>query len=751
MKRTTYYKKLLVTFYAVILVYTLITVMVFFYFSNIDNENEFDRSNDIFLEQIRNRIDDSVGVSMGLMSQMTSNGDVIRYLTVNEVGYHNVLKIYEQIRDLTVPFGHMGLIFGVGQKDNSMIITSQGTVEEERFYEGMNFSFKDKDALYATLDTTKYVSESGLSSFYDNQEIVTLIASQRFSTGNEMIAYMSFYKDVLLPELNEEQVGIIYVVADEEIVVSRSGGIEGDIFLSVTDEFEAHLADEKNVINGFNVYKVNSQVTNWSYYYIAPTHIQRDLLKRLMGVASMILVLSLVFGGVISLVIVKKTYRPINRVLTHFTDDADEDLVNEFDIIENASRRMRLSNEQLKSIILSEKEPLRDKFLRDLLFSINKKDKFETNMEKFDLGIYENPVQVMIIQYSDLQELDGFHAEQEMRSVRSHVNAILYNALDTVKTYLWVEIDHKKVAVIFLENDNGKVIELMEQTLTMLEKEYNIKAVASVGRKVDSIRVCGLSYSQALKNLDFISVRPDERIVIGDRIEGSGKSTYYYPLDMEQNLISYLLAGKEEEVTMVLNHILVQNIQEMKIENEALALLAFGLSATVNRVLYQINKTVAEVYGEGVVVYLELRNMTDRKMFCDKAEQLFIRLLEEIKQSKESREDNKLANRILSYIHENYAHDISLNEIATHFEVTPAYISMLFKKEHGYNFKDYLNMHRIGEVKAYIKKHPEVNNSVLAKYGGFNSVNTFLRVFKKYEGISPGKYSEIIKENDKSI
>lgn len=744
MKRTTYYKKLLITFYAVIIVYTLITVMVFFYYSKVYNEKEVHQSNHIFLEQIRNKMDDSVGVSVGLMRQMVSSAEVVRYVTADELEYHNVLLIYEQIRDLTVPFDHIGLIFGIGQKDNGMIITSQGTVEEDRFYEGMNFSFSDKEGLYDYLDNHKYVSESGRSSIYDNQEIVTVIASQRFSTGNEMIGYMSFYRDILLPELNTEQVGVIYAVSGQQIVTSRMNGIEVADFEEVNRDFEAYIAGVDPIVKGYNIYKADSQVIDWSYYYISPNHVQRSLLRRLMAIAGVILLFSLLAGAVISFIIVKKTYRPINRVLSYFEDDADEELVNEFDIIENASRRMKRSNEQLKEIILSEKEPLRDKFLRDLLFGINKKDNFETNMEKFDLEIFENKVRVMILQYSDLQELDSFHGEKEIRSVRSHIDAILYSSLEKIEDLLWVEVDHKKVAVIYLDEDNSRLISLMEDTLAMLEAEYNIKVVASVGNMADSIRVSGLSYSHALKNLDFSSVKPDVRIIVG---EVSGKSTYYYPLDMEQNLISYLLAGKEEEASMVLDHILVQNIQEMKIENEALALFAFGLTATVNRVLYQINKTVEEVYGEGVVVYLELRNITDRRKFYDKAEQLFARLSEEIGQSRESLENNKLANRILDYIHENYAHDISLNEIAEYFEVTPAYISMLFKKEHGYNFKDYLNMYRIGKVKAYIKQHPETINSVLANVAGFNSVNTFLRVFKKYEGISPGKYSEIINEN----
>ena len=44
---------------------------------------------------------------------------------------------------------------------------------------------------------------------------------------------------------------------------------------------------------------------------------------------------------------------------------------------------------------------------------------------------------------------------------------------------------------------------------------------------------------------------------------------------------------------------------------------------------------------------------------------------------------------------------------------------------------------------SFIHKDQNIRNADLANRTGFNSVNTFIRIFKKYEGISPGRYIDI--------
>ncbi|WP_197080917.1 helix-turn-helix transcriptional regulator [Gordoniibacillus kamchatkensis] len=68
-------------------------------------------------------------------------------------------------------------------------------------------------------------------------------------------------------------------------------------------------------------------------------------------------------------------------------------------------------------------------------------------------------------------------------------------------------------------------------------------------------------------------------------------------------------------------------------------------------------------------------------------------------------------------------------------------MSKLFKDHTGEGLLDFINKTRIEAAKRLIAaKNSHVNE--IAGSVGFNDVNAFIRTFKKYEGITPGKYKE---------
>lgn len=101
--------------------------------------------------------------------------------------------------------------------------------------------------------------------------------------------------------------------------------------------------------------------------------------------------------------------------------------------------------------------------------------------------------------------------------------------------------------------------------------------------------------------------------------------------------------------------------------------------------------------------------------------------------------DNAMAYKMINYIHENYMKDISLDDISDYFNMTPSYLSTMFKYYTGEKFKDYLNTYRVKKAKEILDSSNIKVNEV-AKRVGCSNVITFIRMFKKYEGIAPGQY-----------
>ncbi|MDY2807329.1 MAG: helix-turn-helix transcriptional regulator, partial [Oscillospiraceae bacterium] len=93
--------------------------------------------------------------------------------------------------------------------------------------------------------------------------------------------------------------------------------------------------------------------------------------------------------------------------------------------------------------------------------------------------------------------------------------------------------------------------------------------------------------------------------------------------------------------------------------------------------------------------------------------------------------------------------DISLGVIGDQVGLSPKYFSRYFKEQTGVPFSQYVNRFRVDRAKRLLAE-PQSQVKLVAQQVGFENVNTFIRVFKSFEGISPGIYKETLlkKESD---
>lgn len=95
----------------------------------------------------------------------------------------------------------------------------------------------------------------------------------------------------------------------------------------------------------------------------------------------------------------------------------------------------------------------------------------------------------------------------------------------------------------------------------------------------------------------------------------------------------------------------------------------------------------------------------------------------------------------MAYINNNYNKKIILDEVAVHVALNRSYLSLLFKKETGIQFGDYIEQIRIKNAQNLLRT---TNKSVseVAEFVGFSNQNYFTKVFKKATGVSPMKYKK---------
>lgn len=106
---------------------------------------------------------------------------------------------------------------------------------------------------------------------------------------------------------------------------------------------------------------------------------------------------------------------------------------------------------------------------------------------------------------------------------------------------------------------------------------------------------------------------------------------------------------------------------------------------------------------------------------------------------------NKNLNRlssITSYMKENYADDLSLEEVARIFGYSPNYLSRMFQKYAGITYKSYLQNVRLGYALKDLEKG-KYSITETALRCGFSGSKALARAFQKKYGMLPSEYKEM--------
>ncbi len=127
----------------------------------------------------------------------------------------------------------------------------------------------------------------------------------------------------------------------------------------------------------------------------------------------------------------------------------------------------------------------------------------------------------------------------------------------------------------------------------------------------------------------------------------------------------------------------------------------------------------------------------------ERAKAYLAALAEEVNLKKAGK-NTEFGVKFQNYLNTRYKDDISLDNIAEHFHLTPAYFSALVKEVTGTSFSKSLIQVRINKAKEMLR---ETDRKIytIAKENGFNDVKYFNRVFKKEIGITPIQYREDLK------
>ncbi len=121
--------------------------------------------------------------------------------------------------------------------------------------------------------------------------------------------------------------------------------------------------------------------------------------------------------------------------------------------------------------------------------------------------------------------------------------------------------------------------------------------------------------------------------------------------------------------------------------------------------------------------------------------ELFGKHSEQMPDMIDSSNDNVIS-RALEYIDKNWNKNISLDDVAQHVFLCPAYFSSYFKRKTGERFIDRLTAIRMKKAAELLTGNEKLSMSEISEKIGYNHIGYFYRKFKSFYGITPTEYKK---------
>ena len=291
------------------------------------------------------------------------------------------------------------------------------------------------------------------------------------------------------------------------------------------------------------------------------------------------------------------------------------------------------------------------------------------------------------------------------------------------------------VSVFDAEEEPFEERDIVDSVVAKLENEseyaFFTVAVSSVCNDVEKLK----KVYDNLKDIAKYGKPINETQVLYEGEVTRGTSRFYFSFEDMGKLSALLQNGTIDETVRKFDEILDYNLKKEINSFELYLLCTEMINCAVkllNRVLHTLPQSI-----DLSPVYKALERAFTPEEYREVCVGFFENVMEQVRQNK--REDDYIISYILDYVENHYAEDIYLNLFAEKLKLTGAYISSYFKEKMNVNLSDYINNFRIKKA-LELSENPQNKNKDIAIMVGLPNINTFIRLFKKYTGYTPGEY-----------
>jgi AraC-like DNA-binding protein len=715
-------------------------------------EYEIERASSAMLQQVRYIVDGELYQTESLAAQLSIHSDVRKFLAAPPE--ENAYLIYKTKQELNKLLSTNDFIKGIYLYSNTLqsVLSSETYVQDRMFFEMKHqtdtFAYEDWLELMKADQPGRYVvlpienqgkrtiTPSFLRSFpmqAGADPAGTLLFQLNAEKIKTMLQNIDWVKQgqVFIMDSNDQ---ILFQNAGEAVLPLTSYGEWNDRGTGTfTDTFQG--SDSMITIE-------SSDTTGWKYVSVFPTDVFWERARAIQTMNVFGLLLCFVIGGVVIYYFARKNYDPVKQLVSVFSRnplqgkgaDLDEYTFIRRSVLETIRERDDMNNKHVQQLLV-----LQSYYLGRLL-----KGQADRNVPLTELAKTHN-----LSWTSDRFAVLLFYIDSDAEGIKDLVlsqfivSNILADSASDRLTIHFTDVDGTLAAVVNVDTEHSEqwkddLEDALAQAYEFITDRYKLR-FTTVGSELQTgLDGVHQAFLQALEAQEYRMVLGEGMMIWYGDVKPS-ESSYFFTVNDQMILINFLKADEFEKAKSIIDNVVQQAFQRETSLEIAKCVLLDVATTLIKTIPDQEQSSIAWDEWRPLKRLLSCSTKTE---FHQELLDIFERVCGVLRGKLSVQTSDGIGDKVVEFVKMNFSDkNLSVSMIGDHFRLTPQYVSRLFREQTGRGLHDYISVTRVESAKALLQEGASID--VTADRVGFASGHAFIRVFKKYEGITPGKYKTI--------
>ncbi|GGF84816.1 hypothetical protein GCM10010912_32520 [Paenibacillus albidus] len=505
-----------------------------------------------------------------------------------------------------------------------------------------------------------------------------------------------------------------------------------------------------------SVFYTRSNYTGWTIVSVIPQTQLYQPLESIRNLMLAIVVLMVVLALSILFYVNRRTFKPLDRLASKMSGafkQTEPGRIAGLDDLETVFDQIFMDRALLEKQVRDSKPVLKWRIVMDILTGY--RTDYASVSQQLEFIGFRFLSEMFVVCTAEIGKEGGISSKDETLYTYALCN-VAEELINMETAGVAIDLGRGRAAIIFSfaegdkEQNHLRALMIFELILDVTKRQFGLLVTAGVGRCYCDMKDIPKSYDESQKALQYRMVIGSHSVISVEDLIGSDNQDYYRIIKMTDRIVEVLRQTEYGKI----QHYVALLFQEA---------VGGGLSPELIRQLsYElIMKSLQAIAATGIDTEEMLDNMGnlhERINRChdwQELERIVLTLLEQMARKVEDkrmqRGSNRLIEKMLAYIDDHSSEsEFSLAQLATRFELSPTYISKLFKEHTEKNFIDYLIETRINASKELLMdKHRKIND--IAEEVGYTNTRSFLRAFKKYTGMTPTEYRDWVLDSNEKL